>query len=426
MNLKKVAFGFALFCLEQNIIPSKDQTKIVLQCPFLKLADDAGQFHGYMVDILKTRIDFIKLIQGEQKWSGVVIDLPVADSQQTISVYCQRPEIIYGATFVALTADHELARTIAAPGYQDAVQNFIESKFGPTPGTNTTYRSLYDRQVDSTTEAVFTGSYAINPINKAMLPIYISDYAIECFDMRKNKARLGIPAHNSKDFEFAQKNTLPITIVVDVHNKKDDATPIVAAPLVDKHGNLTEAYLGEYAPCILINSGKLNNKTLQDGAHSVIEALEKSGLGHTHTETLLYHYNNYTYAIKDLAKIETTVFKNLTDAAQAEALQKELKVALHYIQADFLAIGEKFLINVRNTKQLMIILIEEDCEVRHNNDCYLLQWARLKGEFNEKEVFRRDITSIKNFTLFCKDLVNFLGDFAHSCPKALDNIRRQS
>ena len=74
----------------------------------------------------------------------------------------------------------------------------------------------------------------------------------------------------------------------------------------------------------------------------------------------------------------------------------------------------------------MIALIEESCQLRNNNTCYLLQWAQLNDEFNEKDIFRRDITSIKALTIFCKDLVNFLGDFAHSCPKAFENIRKQN
>ena len=112
------------------------------------------------------------------------------------------------------------------------------------------------------------------------------------------------------------------------------------------------------------------------------------------------------------------MYKNGPENSQTIALKKELQIALNYAQADFLEIGEKFLINLKNTKTLMVALIEESCALRTNDQCYLLRWAHMKNDVNEKEIFRRDIKTIKDFKNFCKDLVDFLGDFANSCPKA--------
>lgn len=420
MNFKKLYLAAAILLLEQQIVP--DSKKITLKCPALRLADDAGIFHAPMIDILQSRIDFMKLIQGEKEWSGVVINIDIYGLNQTISIHCKRPEILYGASFIVLSPDHELAQTITSEKQYNLVSKFITSKLG---------QSLYDRQINANHDIIETGAYGIHPLTKQLLPIYISDYAIECFDMRHSKARIAVPAHNSKDLEIARLYNLPIKLVVNVqHNlqgKKDDLGPVVAAPLLDKQGNLTEAYLGEYAQCIIVNSENLTNLSLKEAAHQVIHYLEKNNLGCSYKKVLKYTYNNQLYAIKDLAKLEAILYKNENQLGhQVQALKAELQIALNYIQADFLDLAEKFLINIKNTKSLMAVLIEEDCQLRNNNDCYLLKWAQLKGNFNEKEAFRRDITSIKNFCLFCKDLVFFLEDFAHSCPKAIANIRNQN
>jgi hypothetical protein len=419
--MKKLFIVASLLLISQFNMQAKEAKTIVLSSPLLRVADNAGIFHAPILDILQTRIDIVNLIQGEKKWDGIVMNVKVADSDHTLQIYCRRPEIICGATFVAMSPDHELAENIATPEHKTTVLNYIQ---------NNIKKSLYDRQMSSTNDAAFTGSFAINPFTQERLPIYISEYAIECFDIRHSKVRLGVPAHNSKDLDFARKHNVPVKLVVDVQGnlrgQNDEFGPVCAAPLLDKSGHLTEAYLGEYSACVITNSDVLNNTSLKDAASYVIDYLEKNNCGYAHTEVLQYRHNNQLYSIKDLAKIETAVYKNSTQNSQINELKKELKIILNYAQADFLEIGEKFLINVENMKSLMIALIHESCELRANNNCYLMQWAQLKDGVNAKDVFRRDITTVKDFTIFCKDLVNFLSDFAHSCPKALQNIRNQN
>ncbi len=418
--MKKLFLVASLLCISQTHLEASKS--FALSSPLLRAADNAGVFYAPIVDILQTRIDIVNLIQGEKKWNGAIITTKIAHIDDTLTIYCRRPEIMCGATFVAISPDHELAATIATPENRQAVLNYIQSSMS---------KSLYDRQMSSTNDAVFTGAFAINPFTAEQLPVYISEYAIECFDMRQSKARLGVPAHNSKDLDFARKHNMPIKVVVDVQGNirgknNDDLGPVCAAPLLDKQGNLTQAYLGEYGACIVTNSGNLNDLSLKNAAAYVIDYLEKNNSGHAHTQVLQYRHNNQLYSIKDLAKIETAIYKSNTHSSQMDELKKEIKIILNYAQADFLEIGEKFLINVENMKSLMVALIYESCELRANNDCYLMQWAQLKGDVNAKEVFRRDITTLKGFTLFCKDLVNFLGDFVHSCPKAYENIRNQN
>ena len=418
MNFKKL-YIIASLLLFNQIIESKET--IVLACPLLRVADNAGIFHAPILDILQTRIDIVNLIQGIKNWTGAVMQVAIADRQDALTIYCRRPEIIAGAAFIAISPDHELAKTIATDEHKNAVAHYI---------ANILDKTVYDRQMSSTHNAVFTGAFGINPFTQELLPIYVSDYAIECFDIRHNKTRLGFPAHNSKDFDFAHKHNLPITIVVDVQRnirgKNDDLGPVCAAPLLDKDDNLTEAYLGEYSACVIKNSNALNDMSLKDATKYVIDYLVAHNCGYAHTEVLQYSHNNQLYSIKDLAKIETAVYKNTSQNPQIATLKKDLQITLNYVHADFLEIVEKFIINLKNTKALMIALITEDCEIRGNHDCYLMRWCQLNGNDNEKDIFRRDIVSMKELTVFCKDLVNFLGDFAHSCPKALQNIRNQN
>ena len=412
--MKKISILACLLLLHSNYT----QTNITLSSPLLRIADSAGIFNGPIVDILLTRIDIIALVQGEKEWNGSIMKLAVHENKSlNLTTYFRRPEIIYGATFVVITPDHKNLQSFITHDNKKSVDQFLATVHN---------KSLYDRQMNASLQGAFTGSYAINPVSKDLLPIYVSDYAIECFDSRRSHTRIGVPAHNSKDFDFAKFHKLSMKIVVNVENKyagkTDDYGPVVAAPLLDKNGALKEAYLGEYRECILTHSDGFNDIHLKDAAALIIEYLENNNLGSAHKELLQYNYNNQKYSIKDIAKIEATVYKNPTPSAQTTEQKNELRNVLIHAQADFLEIVEKFLINIKNTRSLMVALIEESCSIRKNPDCYLLRWSHFKGDENEKEVFRRDIASSKELIIFCKDLVNFLSDLAHSCPNALKNI----
>lgn len=409
--MKKVSILACLLLLHCNYT----QPNITLSSPLLRIADNAGIFNNAIVDILLTRLDVIALVQGEKEWNGSIMKLVVNENKKiALTAYFRRPEIIYGATFVTITPDHELINTLITHDQKKNVDIYMATVQN---------KSLYDRQMNATLHGVFTGSHAINPISKDLLPIYISDYAVECFDARHSKTRIGVPAHNGKDFDFAKFHKLPMKIVVAVPSKSEtDPTPVVTAPSLDKNGLLKEAYLGEYRECYISQSGDLNNFNLKDAVKLVIEDLERNNLGCAHKELLKYHYNDQNYSIKDIARIESALYKNTTQSPYIIEQKNKLKIILNHAQADFLEIVEKFLVNVKNIKSLIVALIEESCSIRKNPDCYLLRWCHFTSDQSEKEVFRRDIESSKELYTFCKDLAYFLSDLAHSCPNALKNI----
>jgi len=411
----KKSYILTLFLLLQV---NSAQPNIILNSPLLKIADNAGIFNGPIIDILLTRLNIIALIQGEKEWNGAVMKLHVNENPDlTLTAYCRRPEIIFGATFVAITPDNESLTELTTKEQQQSVNQYLKTIEN---------KSLYERQMSANLHGAFTGSYAVNPVSKDLLPIYISDYAVECFDSRQSQTRIGVPAHVSKDFDFATHHKIPLKVVVNIaaqyEGKHDDFGPIVAAPLFDKNNNLKEAYLGEYRECVITHSNFLTNAPLKDAAALVIQYLEEHSLGYAHKELLRYEYNNKEYAIKDIAKIEAALYKNPTPSEYTTEQKNALRVILIHAQADFLEIVEKFIINIKNTRSLMTALIEESCTLRKNPDCYLLKWTHFNGSESEKDVFRRDITSSKELTIFCKDLINFLSDLAHSCPNALNSI----
>jgi hypothetical protein len=145
-------------------------------------------------------------------------------------------------------------------------------------------------------------------------------------------------------------------------------------------------------------------------------------MGTEYKEPILYHFMNKQCSINDLQAMETLLaqeHKNLSSS------QKEtMLILMLQVQSDFLSIVEQFLINARDAKELMIELIEESCELRKNNDAYLLHWAHLKTNEPEKAVFKRDINSFYNLCKFCAELIDFLGDFGSSCTHAMANLKK--
>jgi len=405
-----------IFIVTKEIPSETKKSYVTLEHPLLRVADNAGLFHNAMIDILTTRAAIISLIQGKKEWQGVVINLRTTKNV-IVTTYCRRPEMIFGAAFVVITPDYKNLSDLVTDSEKNNVDAYL---------TKSKTNTLYHRQMNATNDAVFTGSYAINPITHEHLPIYISDYSMQAFDTRQTQTRLGFPAHNSADFDFAHVHHIPIKIVVTGPSGQADKSSSIALPIIDKSGHLKEAYLGEYRECFITNSEFLNNMNLKDAAAFVIQSLDTMNQGYAHTQLLLYEYAGQQYSIKDLAKIEAIIHKNEPTSIETQLQKEHLSMLLNYAQADFLELVEQFIINIKNTKSLMIAIIEESCSQRKMTDSYLPRWSKIPSHIHEKDAFKADILSLKDLTLFCRDLVNFLDDFAHSCPHALDYIRKQT
>ena len=379
--------------------------------PLLKAADNAGLFNAPLYRILTVRKTIKDFISGKLMWSGIESNLVIVDDNNnklssTLRIIHRRPEAILGATFIVLSPDHPNLFDFITPEQQLSVRQFVQ---------NITQKTLLHRYENINYHAVATGTYALHPLSGQKLKIFVSDYTIEDFDTRVTHAHMAIPAHNAKDFAFAHEHNQTIKQVITSAPNSNNA----ANPQIDKKsGKLVCAYTAEFEDSMVINSDFING-SIMNAIPKVINKLKNLQTGNDYNQPILYHVYDQNYSATELQTIESTLNHNNLSPAQKDSLQ----IAMHQVQADFLSLVEHFLSSIKETKDLMIDLVEESCQLRHNNDSYLLHWACLNTATPARTTFQHDITTFQSFTKFCNDLIDFLGDFASSCPKALKNLK---
>ena len=142
---------------------------------------------------------------------GAEVDFKVADSNETIRVFTTRPDTLFGATYMVLAPEHRLVDEIVTEEQSIAVENYRE---------HTARKSDLERtELAKEKSGVFTGAYAINPVNGEKIPIWIADYVLASYG---TGAIMAVPAHDTRDFEFAQKFNLPVLQVVQPNDAKTD------------------------------------------------------------------------------------------------------------------------------------------------------------------------------------------------------------
>jgi len=128
-----------------------------------------------------------------------------------------------------------------------------------------------------------------------------------------------------------------------------------------------------------------------------------------------YNLGGKFYSVEDLARIEKEI-SNSVDKKDI-AIRAVLEELLTHAKADFIVQSNEFIESGRGAKNIMIVLIQEDCQKRNRSESFLLEWAKTK-EGQESTAFERQIKSFGDYYHFLIDLVNFLLDLIHSCPKA--------
>ncbi|MCC6750252.1 MAG: leucine--tRNA ligase [Deltaproteobacteria bacterium] len=147
----------------------------------------------------------------QQDWIGrstgadVVFALadPPAGVDPGLTIYTTRPDTLFGATYMVLSPEHALVEKITTPGQQVAVKAYVEAASHKS--------DLQRTELTKTKTGVFTGAYAINPVNGARVPIWIADYVLMGYG---TGAIMAVPAHDQRDYEFARTFELPIVQVV--------------------------------------------------------------------------------------------------------------------------------------------------------------------------------------------------------------------
>lgn len=182
---------------------------------------------------------------------GAEVDFAIDGREEKITVYTTRPDTLYGATFMVLAPEHALAAGLSTPEKKEAVEKYIY---------DASMKSNVDRLQDKEKTGVFTGSYAINPLNQAKIPIWLSDYVLADYG---TGAIMCVPAHDDRDFAFAKKFDIPIIQVIAKDGKEIE--------------NMTEAYTD--ANGTMIHSGEWNGMESAVLKKEAPHIIEKRGLG---------------------------------------------------------------------------------------------------------------------------------------------------
>lgn len=138
------------------------------------------------------------------KSEGAQVDFKVKTHGDAITVFTTHPETLFGATYMVLAPEHPLVDKIATAQQKEAVKAYQKKAASET--------DLERTELNTEKTGVFTGAYAINPVNNQEIPIWISDYVIMSYG---TGAIMSVPGHDVRDFEFAQKFKLPIICVYD-------------------------------------------------------------------------------------------------------------------------------------------------------------------------------------------------------------------
>ena len=218
---------------------------------FIKITDYAEQLLGGL-DQLPQWPDMVKTMQ--RNWigrsEGVEITFDVADTAEKVAVYTTRPDTFYGVSYLGIAAAHPLAELAAEKNPQLA--EFIREA-----------KNAKVAEADLATmekKGMATGLFAIHPLTGEKLPIWVANFVLMHYG---TGAVMAVPAHDQRDFEFAQKYNLPIKQVI--------------APLADEEIDLTKQAFVEHGK--LVNSAEFDGLDFDAAFNGIADKLEKLGVG---------------------------------------------------------------------------------------------------------------------------------------------------
>lgn len=215
-----------------------------------ELLEELEELDGWPDHVKKMQADWIG------RSEGVEIKFDLDDRPGELDVFTTRPDTLFGATYMALAPEHplvkEIIRDAGDSGKRDELKSFAEK----TKRIDQTRRA----GEDLTKEGVFTGEYAINPVNSQKIPIWIANFVLTEYG---SGAIMSVPGHDQRDFEFAQKYDLPIV-------------EVIAPEKGNPTGELETAY--EEAG-YLVNSGQFDDLDSDTAYHEIGEWLEERDAG---------------------------------------------------------------------------------------------------------------------------------------------------
>lgn len=236
---------------------------------FLKITDYAERLLWPEPDRdgLSNGVDWPQSVRdGQNNWigksEGAEVTFGIENSRETITVFTTRPDTLYGVTFMVLAPEHPLVPHITRPDRTAQVEKYVAAAKTKTERERKEMREK---------TGVFTGAYAVHPMTKERVPIWIAEYVLWGYG---TGAIMAVPAHDDRDHEFAKKHDLPIIQVI---------RPVKAEVDV-----LDAPYNGSGT---LINSGDWNNWQVPKEIGKVVSWLEEKGLGKRQVN---YHLHDWS------------------------------------------------------------------------------------------------------------------------------------
>ena len=218
---------------------------------FIKITDYAEQLLGGL-DTLPQWPDMVKTMQ--RNWigrsEGVEITFDVADTNEKVAVYTTRPDTFYGVSYLGIAAAHPLA-SLAAQNNPELTAFIQEAKNAKVAEADLATMEK---------KGMATGLFAIHPLTGEKLPIWVANFVLMHYG---TGAVMAVPAHDQRDFEFAQKYSLPIKQVI--------------APLADEEIDLTKQAFVEHGK--LVNSAEFDGLDFDGAFNGIADKLEKLGVG---------------------------------------------------------------------------------------------------------------------------------------------------
>jgi len=199
-------------------------------------------------------------------------DSLIPSSQSLIPVFTTRPDTLWGATFMVFSPEHPLVNEITTPEHKQAVEEYKAQAARQT--------EIQRGAVDKEKTGVFTGGFAVNPVNQARIPIWIADYVMMSYG---TGAIMAVPAHDERDFAFAKKFELPIVFVIQPEGESEA-----------EQSERNAAYVGSG---VMVNSGPFNGTKVNTekgrknpGISKVLDWIAKEGIG---KESVNYRYRDW-------------------------------------------------------------------------------------------------------------------------------------
>jgi leucyl-tRNA synthetase len=220
---------------------------------FFKITDYADR----LLDDLELLKDWPeRVLTMQRNWIdrsyGLEISFPVKDGERTILCFTTRPDTIFGATFLVMSPEHPLvAELIADSADKEKMQAFIDEEKARKISSGT--------HMEPSKEGIFSGRYAVNPLSREDIPIFIAPYVLMEYG---TGAIMGVPAHDQRDFDFAHKHGLEIREVVRALNEK--------SPYPES------AYEGKGE---MINSGDFSGLNSEAGFEKIADHVEAGSIG---------------------------------------------------------------------------------------------------------------------------------------------------